>query len=149
MAPIWSPQKKWILRRQTLEFLNTLAKKANNRSETVVAAGDFNNSFDEEQTLGLFRKFAMPHWHISHLEGCQSCLGSHYHQKTKTWSFLDAIMVYRSNKNIWKIADRSIEIVSTTPIQSDKLGRPVRFSPLEPYGVSDHLPMALKLVRVN
>jgi endonuclease/exonuclease/phosphatase family metal-dependent hydrolase len=143
-----SPQKSWKLRRQTIDYLNLLASKLP-QNQIILAAGDFNNSSEEENRYGLFQKHVRPNWHISHLEGCKTCPGSHFHQSSGSWSFLDAIMLHKSQKHPWKIVAESVRIVRNPPVQVDTAGHPLRFSPLAPKGVSDHLPVILELRRTK
>jgi endonuclease/exonuclease/phosphatase family metal-dependent hydrolase len=141
-----SPQKSWTLRRQAMNFLNLQALKLP-QNRTVLAAGDFNNSSKEEEEFGLFQKYARPTWFVSHLDGCKLCSGTHYHAATKSWSFLDAIMIYRSRQSPWKLMPSSVHIVRNSAFQTDNQGHPVRFSADDSTGVSDHLPVALTLGR--
>lgn len=140
-----SPQKSWILRKQSLEFLNKLAAKESIDS-LVIAAGDFNNSSEEELHFGLFEKYAKPNWWISHFEGCEHCPGSHFHASSQQWSFLDAILLYRKGNRQWRMRQKSIQVMHNYAFQRSPSGAPQRFSAGTISGVSDHWPVALDLV---
>lgn len=139
-----APYNPRYLRVQAFKYLNKLAASASQKGHIVIAAGDFNNSKSEETRYGLYKKTAAKNWYVSNLVGCKKCKGSNYYAKANSWSFLDAIMLYKRKNQYVSIDPESVRIVTTskTP-QINKKGQPIRFSFKK--GVSDHLPIALEL----
>lgn len=125
---------------QLTKFAQTEAVK-----HPVVAAGDFNINSTENNRV--YRGAASRHWKISHLSQCHECFGTYYYAKDKSWSFLDAIMIYRG-KNASFQKD-SVKVWKPHPFQySGKEDKPKRLTrrgqTVE--GVSDHFPVVAKVL---
>ncbi len=140
-----APYHPTSLRQQAIKFLDQLAGKKT-KEEIIIAAGDFNISLEEEKNYRLYAEGLSQNWWVSHLVGCQMCRGTYYYEPKKEWSFLDAILLFKTQlkrKNQWKIDPSSVKLVDHLPFQIDKDRRPLSFS--EKSGVSDHFPLFLEL----
>lgn len=144
-----SQQNPSYLRKQAVEFLNTLVN-ALPPDVVAIAGGDFNITRDENETAGYFKTILNTSWNIAHLEGCQTCDGTHYYHPKTEWSFLDTIMVRRSSSATtgWRLDPASVRIPNDTRYQISKYGSPARFDNNSPYGVSDHWPVYAEIVKV-
>jgi endonuclease/exonuclease/phosphatase family metal-dependent hydrolase len=136
-------------RREALARLNEVAKEVATKSQIVVAAGDFNIN---ENELELYDVVAAKDWLISHREGCKSCPGSYFYEAGQTWSFLDAIMVYKGGlppvQYTWTMDPDSIRVVNENHFQKKVTGHPLRFTIDDKglvSGVSDHFPILMQL----
>ena len=116
--------------------------EASKNSELVLAAGDFNVKAGEDSRV--YRQMAAPDLLVSHLVGCDLCLGTNYFKPADSWSFLDAIVVHK--KSPWVINSNSVKIISNK-LNTNTKGRPKRFNYHKKSGVSDHLPIMMTLER--
>lgn len=138
-----SPHNPTQDRIDSFKQLNTLGKKAATTSDIVMAAGDFNVTKDESKKV--MENIASPVWRVSHFEGCGSCEGTNYYARGNSWSFLDAILLFRKDAEdspSGAFANESIQVVRSKDFQVNRDGRPMRFDPIKKTGVSDHLPMS-------
>jgi endonuclease/exonuclease/phosphatase family metal-dependent hydrolase len=145
-----SQQNPSYLRKQAVEFLNTLVN-ALPLDVVAIAGGDFNITRDENENSGYFKTILGGSWNIAHLEGCESCEGTHYYHPKTEWSFLDSIMVRRASTATtgWRLDPESVRIPNETRFQISKYGSPARFDADSPYGVSDHWPLYAEMVKVS
>ncbi|WP_141736357.1 endonuclease/exonuclease/phosphatase family protein [Oligoflexus tunisiensis] len=139
-----------VHRREALDRLKQVAQEAATQSQIVVAAGDFN--INEKEQEELYDNTAAKDWFISHREGCKTCPGTYFYDLDKTWSFLDAIMVFKGGqppeRHAWKMDPDSIRVVNENYFQKKMTGHPLRFILDEkgiPRGVSDHFPLLMQL----
>lgn len=114
----------------------------------TIAAGDFNLTTPENKKYNTLNRLVLPHWKIAHLEACKDCKGTAYYSRTKTWSFLDMILVAKKGlKNSQLEIDlKSIEVFHPLSFQN-KRGKPQRFSMPQRRGLSDHWPLVMSLKR--
>ncbi len=130
-------------RRQAATFLKLKMQQYQNQGRAVVAGGDFNIIKTEESDRGYFSEILSSIGQVSHLVGCKTCAGSHYHRGE--WSFLDVIVVgHKIHKAGLSLVPDSIMTVKA-PHHVDQNGIPIRFDEVQKVGVSDHLPLYLRL----
>lgn len=145
-----SPRHPSEQRVAALKQLTKLAKAAATDSAVVIAGGDFNvtHRYDSE----IYRALASSQWDVSHLVGCHQCLGTHSYRGS--WSFLDALMLYRQNSEVqsaktsksWQFDAKSIQVVSDLALDHvNRLGQPRSFEVKSATGASDHLPIYAEL----
>ncbi len=137
------------LRKQSVEFLNKLVSEL--PPDVVgLAGGDFNITRDENEKSGYFSTILNGEWQVAHLEGCHKCEGTHYYHPKTEWSFLDSILVRRVSATTtgWKLDPASVRVPNDTRFQISKYGSPARFDAKSPYGVSDHWPVYVEIVKV-
>lgn len=132
-----------VQRTQAIEFLN---KKRSQLppSRLVVVGGDFNVNSAEDKAFNVYAKDLAP-WMISHLVGCQGCIGTEYYKTKKQWSFLDALgfsknLAWDENAS-WSLDTDSISIPVLDPEMIRDDGTPKTFDAKTGAGVSDHLPV--------
>lgn len=129
-----------------------------------VAAGDFNVNCNEGPTESFSRLLRIGNWYASPLvrSGCDAPGSSKFVDRLvnnwNTWSFLDMILVSStlspsqpSEKNWFAdLGSFSTMIVTPEQIMVDEDDRgfiePRRFDPVTGRGVSDHLPVEIRLV---
>ena len=124
-------------------MLNDFAARNNH---LTIAAGDFNLTFDEDNTHSVLKRLVTPNWRVSHLESCKGCQGTAYYSRTKTWSYLDMILVSKKGlaQSQWEIDKKSITVFHPMSFQN-RNGKPFRFSMPQASGLSDHWPVLLTL----
>lgn len=144
-----SQQNPSYLRKQAVEYINTLVADIP-RDVLVITGGDFNITRDENEANGYFKTILNSQWFVAHLEGCQSCEGTHYYHPKTEWSFLDSILVRRASVSGtgWRLDPASVRIPNETRFQISRYGSPARFDADSPYGVSDHWPLYAEIVKV-
>jgi endonuclease/exonuclease/phosphatase family metal-dependent hydrolase len=142
-----APYHPFTERMEAMRTLNKLAHKAAEQAQLVIAAGDFNINAKEDSRF--YRALASQDWHVSHLEGCRSCLGTHYFKRDDSWSFLDAILIYKGGRQHptwqWKLDPESVAVVQGFDFQTDAKGLPIGWERAALPGQSDHLPIVLQL----
>lgn len=136
------------LRKQAVEFLNEIEKTLP-PDVVAIIGGDFNITSLEDKEQGYFSKTLNAVWQVSHLEGCKSCDGTHYYHPKTEWSFLDAILVRRASIETtgWRVDPASVKIPNESKFQVNKFGSTARFNANSAFGVSDHWPIYLELVK--
>ncbi|MDZ4082152.1 MAG: endonuclease/exonuclease/phosphatase family protein [Bdellovibrionales bacterium] len=136
------------LRKQATEFLNEIEKTLP-PDVIAIIGGDFNITRQEDEVSGYFKTTLNSVWFVSHFEGCKSCEGTHYYHPKTEWSFLDAILVRRASVATtgWQVDPASIRIPNESKYQVNKYGSPARFGADSAFGVSDHWPVYLELVK--
>ena len=143
-----APFHPLAMREQAFHALDVAAKTASQKSQLIIAAGDFN--VIPEESSRLYRVQASQNWTVAHLAGCFDCLGTNYYPPKNSWSFLDSILLYKSSQP-FELAKESVTIVNDLPGQVNDKGQPVSFSMKKDgapaKGFSDHLPMFAKIVR--
>lgn len=137
-----SPAHPHGTRVEAFEQLKSLMKKRAKQSDLVIAAGDFN--VKAGQDTRIYRSMAHDELWVSHYVGCETCLGTNYYKPVDSWSFLDAIMVHKQTK--WRVVEGSVRVISNS-INTKSDGRPLRFNAKKGIGVSDHLPLVMRLER--
>lgn len=128
------------------EAINTLNRLVKKTSGLVVAGGDFNIVKKESF---LYRKKLSKHWEVSHLIGCKKCKGTNYYRRSRSWSFLDALLFSKNFKNskTWTLDLKSIQVFNSHKVQNNRFKTPARFEMgKHPTGVSDHWPMVADLL---
>jgi endonuclease/exonuclease/phosphatase family metal-dependent hydrolase len=95
------------------------------------AAGDFNTTSTEDTQQSLFERFARPTWTIAH-ELCDDCSGTYYYARGDIWSFLE-------------LDRESVRLAASTAEQLREDGSPKRYNAAARSGVSDHLPLLIKI----
>jgi endonuclease/exonuclease/phosphatase family metal-dependent hydrolase len=136
------------LRKQASDFLNEIEKTLP-PDVVAIIGGDFNITRDEDETSGYFKTTLNSAWYVSHIEGCKSCDGTHYYHPKTEWSFLDAILVRRASAKTtgWQLDPASVRIPNESKYQVNKYGSPARFDANSAFGVSDHWPVYVELVK--
>lgn len=140
-----------IHRRVAVENLLELAAKVP-AGQPVVVGGDFNITSKEEWQQKYFRNLLAPKFAVSHLVGCQSCVGTTYWHRDRTWSFFDVLLFSRdlddSPSGHWQLDRQSIQVVNSSVYQIDRWGSPADFgNGLGSVGVTDHWPVLATLKR--
>ncbi len=130
-------------RRQAVIFLKEKMNEYQKQGRAVVAGGDFNIIRTEESDRGYFSELLSTVGQISHFIGCKNCPGTHFYRGD--WSFLDVIVVGHQiqNSGLTLVPD-SIMVVKA-PHHVDQNGIPIRFDEIKKIGVSDHMPLYLRL----
>ena len=126
-----------------IDAFKSLNKIASKNTVPAVAMGDFNVNSTEDKAENIYKKSASPYWKISHIEGCNECLGSTFYFRNRTWSYLDSILVLRDSGA--EFVKESIRVVKH-PLQTDEEGFQIRFDPKGKRGVSDHFPVVAEIV---
>ncbi len=130
-------------RRQAAIFLKSKMQEYQNQGRAVIAGGDFNIIRTEESDRGYFSEILSTVGQISHFVGCKDCPGTHFYRGD--WSFLDVIVVGHQIQNAGlTLVPESIMAVKA-PHHVDQNGIPIRFDEIKKVGVSDHLPLYLRL----
>lgn len=115
----------------------------------VFAAGDFNTTSREDRDKDMLQRFARPFWSVVHEQGCDSCQGTQYYARDKSWSYLDMILwspaTARGTNATWSIRAASFAIANQGPGQLRENGTPARFELPEGSGVSDHWPIVFTI----
>ena len=148
---------------RAMNNLNTLVGELPEGS-LYVAAGDFNVNCNEGPTDSFARLLRIGNWYASPLvrSGCEAPGSSKFVDRRinnwNTWSFLDMILVSStlspsrpSDKNWFAdLGSFSSAIVTSEQIMVDENDRgfiePRRFDPVTGRGVSDHLPVVMRLI---
>jgi endonuclease/exonuclease/phosphatase family metal-dependent hydrolase len=136
-------------RREAHQFLLRLMNKQ--QGKMVIAGGDFNTTAREEQSFGYFSKIYQKStepgnkgYLVSHLFGCFQCLGTHFYKNE--WGFLDALIFPQNKENLgFEILPEHIDVIRSYPLHVDAQSIPKRFDPESLTGVSDHLPLYLRM----
>jgi endonuclease/exonuclease/phosphatase family metal-dependent hydrolase len=132
-----------LQRQEALETLTESARSAAKTGDLVVAGGDFNINSKEDSRL--YRTIAAKDWWISHIDACRTCLGTSYFHRERSWSFLDAIMVWNGGSGGWKPNSEKVRVVQDLEVQKNSYGDPEGFDTKKPRGVSDHFPIQVEL----
>ncbi len=115
------------------------------------AAGDFNTPAEEDREHDMLDRWARSHWYVAHDAGCGACRGTYYYAPKTEWSFLDMILVAPAmapdGAAPWRIRHDSVSVVAAAPGQRRDDGTPRAFELPAATGVSDHLPLAVRLAR--
>lgn len=138
-----SQQNPTAWRKQAVLFAKNLIAEYEKAGRAVIFGGDLNISRDEEAEEGFFKNEFSQVGQVSHLIGCQNCLGSHNYKGE--WSFLDAV-IFSKNLDIsgYEVIPESIEVVRTKN-HLKRNGSPKGFRAENKEGVSDHLPLYSRL----
>lgn len=136
------------LRAQATAFLNQIEKDLP-ADVIAIVGGDFNITREEDDKEGFFKSTLNEKWAVSHLEGCKSCEGTHYHHPKTEWSFLDAILVRRTStvKTSWQLDPNTVRVPNDVKSQINRYGSPARFDADSPWGVSDHWPIYAEIYK--
>lgn len=137
-----APYHDFSQRLDAFASLQKLAEAAQPEADIILAAGDFNTPAKEDSRL--YRQLASPSWWVSHQVGCSLCLGTHYFKKDDSWSFLDAILLWKTPRRgarTWTFQADSIEIIQNKDFHIDASGMPRRWEHSSKPGLSDHLPI--------
>ena len=130
---------------QTLKDLTTtLPADAN-----VLVGGDFNITTKEELKENFFANTLGQDFAVSHLSGCEKCVGTVYYPPDQTWSFFDVLLFSRNldgGPANWQLDRHSIRVVNSSIYQMKADATPARFgNGRGPVGVSDHWPVYAEL----
>ncbi len=112
------------------------------------AAGDFNTIGAESWILD---QHVERDWVVAHRLGCEGCKGTYYYARNDEWSFLDMVLVSPglTRAGSWRIEPQATRVARAWPQQSTRAGTPQRFDPVSGFGVSDHWPIKVRLVRAE
>jgi endonuclease/exonuclease/phosphatase family metal-dependent hydrolase len=134
------------MRRIAYQHLNQLRADQANDSPAF-AAGDFNTPKREQEGTDIMDTLVRPFWTVAHEVGCQTCKGTNYWRRGKSWSFLDMVLFAPSSAASWRLDVEAVEVVTAYRDQLHDDGTPKRFNAQEREGVSDHLPIVVVLER--
>jgi hypothetical protein len=93
----------------------------------------------------------LPYWIPVHLY-CADCEGTTYETFTKSWSFLDMILMNKhffAKNTPWTVDPSSLQIYNPFDFQTNKYGSPADFTLPYKSGVSDHWPLLIQIVKTN
>lgn len=139
--PSQSNPTEW--RAQAIDFAKNLMLKYQKQGRAVVFGGDLNIIASEEETHGYFKTQMTQAGQVSHLVGCQHCVGSYNYKGT--WSFLDILVFSNNLKSVgFELIPESIQIVKTS-VNTDTNGSPQRFDSTDKTGAADHFPLYARL----
>ena len=141
-----APFRPLDLRRIAYRHLNALRQRVP-EDHHVFAAGDFNTPRREMEDTTIMDDLVRPYWTVAHETGCGGCKGTHYWARGKTWSFLDMILYSPARKGAraWQLEPGSVRVLDGFAEQLRADGTPKRFDLERRQGVSDHLPILLRL----
>ena len=139
-APFHPIEMRWI----AYEHLNSVRDQLP-ADRPVFAAGDFNTPQREKDDTPIMDDMVRPYWTVAHEVGCEGCKGTNYWFRGESWSFLDMILFSPSNESDWTMNVDSVEVVTAYPGQINPDGTPNRFDLENREGVSDHLPIVMRL----
>ena len=128
------------------DAFNSLEGLLNSHDDPAVAMGDFNVTSEEEKNLHTFKE-QTNNWFVSHLEGCQECIGTYYYAPKNDWSFLDVILVSKAREISFKTNSINVLINETNALENT--GKPKGFDAISMEGVSDHFPVIAKVNFTN
>ncbi|MDX9730568.1 MAG: endonuclease/exonuclease/phosphatase family protein [Bdellovibrionales bacterium] len=136
------------LRKQAVEFLNQIEKDLP-PDVVAIVGGDFNITRTEDATEGYFKTTLNDRWQVAHIDGCKKCEGTHYFHPKTEWSFLDSLLVRRASiaTTGWRLDPESVRIPNGSKYQVNRYGSPARFGENSAYGVSDHWPVYMEIVK--
>lgn len=132
-------------RKQAVLFAKKLLQERLDQGRSVIFGGDLNITGEEEAQYGFFKNDFSSVGLVSHLVGCEKCLGTHNFKGG--WSFLD-VLIYSKNlsQTGYNLIPDSIEVVRTEE-NMKKNGAPLAFRAdgKKSKGVSDHFPLFSRL----
>lgn len=130
-------------RKQAVQYATHLISEYEKNGRAVIFGGDLNISKEEEKNEKFFSQDFSRIGQVSHLVGCQSCLGTHNFKGS--WSFLDALIYSNTlNKSGYQLIPESIQVVKTAH-HTKANGAPKSFRLENLEGVSDHFPLYSRL----
>ncbi|MEM1080780.1 MAG: endonuclease/exonuclease/phosphatase family protein [Pseudomonadota bacterium] len=141
-APFHPIEMRWI----AYEHLNRV-RAGLPSDRPVFAAGDFNTPAREQAGTTIMDEMVRPYWTVAHEVGCAGCQGTNYWARGESWSFLDMLLFAPSAESQWVLDVDSVEVVTAYPGQINPDGTPNRFDLEQREGVSDHLPIVMRLVQ--
>ena len=125
-----------------IESFQKLKELIASHSEPSVALGDFNLTKKDDKKFDVYKN-QEDYWYVAHREGCDSCLGTYYYSRGKSWDFLDTIMVSR-NRGV-KFEESSINVFKIDFNTYLDTGKPNWFNSESKTGVSDHFPFVAEI----
>ncbi|MEO1326495.1 MAG: endonuclease/exonuclease/phosphatase family protein [Pseudomonadota bacterium] len=133
------------MRELAYDHLNSLRANVPD-DQLVFAAGDFNTPQREMTNTTIMDDRVRPYWRVAHELGCEGCRGTNYWRTGNSWSFLDMILVSRTDAPSWDLQVGQTYIANQYPDQMNADGTVKRFNLTEREGVSDHLPLVVTLM---
>ena len=125
-----------------IESFQKLKELIASHSEPSVALGDFNLTKKDDKKFDVYKN-QEDYWYVAHREGCDSCLGTYYYSRGKSWDYLDTIMVSRDRGVEFK--DGSIDVFKIKLNTYKNTGKPQWFDSETRLGVSDHFPFVAEI----
>ena len=107
-----------------IESFQKLKELIASHSEPSVALGDFNLTKKDDKKFDVYKN-QEDYWYVAHREGCDSCLGTYYYSRGKSWDYLDTIMVSRDRGVEFK--DGSIDVFKIKLNTYKNTGKPQWF----------------------
>jgi len=126
-----------------IESFQKLKDLISSHSEPAIVLGDFNLTKKDDKKFDIYKN-QEDYWYIAHREGCDSCQGTYYYSRGKSWDFLDTIMVSR-NRGI-AFEESSIDVFKIKFNTYKDTGKPKWFNPETKEGVSDHYPIVAEII---
>ncbi len=118
----------------------------------VIVGGDFNITAKEEHKQKYYRDIVAPKFSVSHMVGCQDCVGTTYWHQDRTWSFFDVLLFSKElteKQYSWRLDPSTIHLPTKSKYQINRYGSPAKFQNGKgSVGVTDHFPVyaEIKLV---
>ena len=147
-----SPAAPASRRLKAVQKLHSLAQAIQDSGELVVLAGDFNITSEEKTSSDPIGHTFGRHWKALEDLQCPSCRGTYYYGPTRSWSWLDKLIMptavasrHDDNPHNWEVAPNSLEILRLYPQQTTRGGYPRKFRASSKWGVSDHFPVSVVL----
>lgn len=131
-------------RAQAVAFVKKLMTEKIKEGKAVILGGDLNITTEENANHGYYSQSLSEVGLVSHLVGCQECLGTHNYKGN--WDFLDALVFSKNlaDAKATLLMD-SFQVVRTAE-NTKKNGTPLPFDGTKTVkGVSDHLPLYSKI----
>jgi len=132
----------WHPVQMRIESFQKLKELISGHSFPSVALGDFNVNNKDDKKFNIYQS-QEDFWKVAHIEGCNSCLGTYYYGRGKSWDFLDTIMVSRDRGVEFK--DGSIDVFKIKLNTYKSTGKPQWFDSETRQGVSDHFPIVAEI----
>jgi endonuclease/exonuclease/phosphatase family metal-dependent hydrolase len=127
------------MRIESFEKLKDLIRSHN---QPAIALGDFNLTNKDDKEFNIYED-QEDFWYVAHREGCDSCKGTYYYSRGKSWDFLDTIMVSKDRDIYFDL--QSIEVFKTEFNSYKDTGKPFWFDPENRKGISDHFPIVAEV----
>ncbi len=125
-----------------IESFEALKELHSQHSLPSIALGDFNVSLEDDIAEGIYES-QEDQWLVAHREACNECKGTYFYNYTKTWQYLDTIMISNDRNISYDL--KSIDVFKTKVNTYKNTGKPAWFNPKNLQGVSDHFPMVARI----
>lgn len=128
-----------------IESFDKLKDLIGSHNKPSIALGDFNLTNKDDDKFNIY-KGQEDFWYVAHREGCDSCKGTYYYGRGKSWDFLDTIMVSKDRGINFDL--QSINVFKTEFNTYKDTEKPFWFDAENRKGISDHFPIVAE-VNIN